>query len=149
MRYFYWEPGVSVADFGPDRRSRAEAVLASATIRKLLGASAGDGFAFQKEDEAKPMVTFQQVRDFQVLAVDEAQAAKVVVAAYEAQESAKGEATAHLDQGLRVRRVGLGERLVYSIHVERNGDERFSRPFMFVVDAQSGEVIDERQAWIE
>lgn len=182
MRYFHWEPAVSVAELGADPRARAEAVLASPTIREVLGAVAGDGFVFEKSDEAKHMVTFRQTRAFRGqavivdgayatvelagdtglvylgtgfqagvtltdadLAVDEAQAGRLAVAAYEAAEKFKGKVTPHRDPGLRVQ----GSRLVYAIHVQRAEGEGHPRPFMFVVDAQRGEVVDRRQSWIE
>jgi hypothetical protein len=187
MRYFFWEPAASVADLGADGRARAEAVLASPTVRELLGAAAGDGFTFERHDAAKHMFTFRQTREFRgravivdgayatvelaedtglvylgtgfqaglvladgPLTVDEAQAEKIAAAAYEAQEKFAGKATPHRDPGLRVQQVrGMGPRLVYSIHVERAEGEAFSRPFMFVVDAQSGEVVHHSQSWIE
>lgn len=187
MRYYYWDPGVSVAELGTDRRSRAEAVLASATVRDLLGAAAGDGFVYERSDEKKPMATFRQTRDVRGqhvivdgayasveleeetrliyigtgfvagvtlpdgdLTVDEARAEAIAVAAYSAQEKSPGKATPHQDSGLRVKGVrGTGMRLVYPIHVERAEGEGHSRPFMFLVDAQRGEVVHQYQAWVE
>lgn len=59
-------------------------------------------------------------------------------------------ATEHLDPGLRVEKVAWrGDRLVFPIHVERVEDGGFSRPWMFYVDAQSGDVVKRYQAWIE
>lgn len=182
MKYFYWEPGVSVADLGADGQARAAAVLASTTVRELLGAGVGDGFVFRDRDAKKPMFTFRQTREFRgqavivegafatveltddtglvyigtgfqagivladrPLTVDEAQAEKIAAAAYEAQEKFAGKATPHIDPGLRVD----DGRLVYSIHVERAEGEGHGRPFMFEVDAQTGEVVRHRQAWIE
>jgi hypothetical protein len=186
MRYFYWEPGVPVTEFGADERSRAEAVLASDTVRALIGAAAGDGFVFEKSDEKKGMVTFRQTRDFRGqavivdgayatveltgdtslvylgtgfragltppdrdLEVDEAQAEKIATAAYAAAEGFAGKATTHLDPGLRVHRLSTGAtHLAYAIHVERAAGEGHPRPTMFIVDAQSGMVIDQHQAWM-
>lgn len=94
MRYFYWEPGAEVADFGEDARARAEAVLASPSIRELLGADAEDGFVFQKFDEARQMVTFRQTRAFRGQQV-------VVAEAFATVELAGGTALVYLGTGFR------------------------------------------------
>lgn len=94
MRYFYWEPGVEVADFGGDARARAEAVLASPSIRELLGAEAEDGFVFQKFDAARQMVTFRQTRAFRGQQV-------VVAEAFATVELAGGTALVYLGTGFR------------------------------------------------
>lgn len=83
------------------------------------------------------------------LAVDEARAGTIALAAYEAQEKFAGKVTPHLDPGLRVQDVrNSGWHLVYEIHVERAAGQGHPRPFMFVVDAQSGAVVRSYQAWV-
>lgn len=180
MRYFYWEPGVSVADLGADGRARAAAVLASATVREKLGARPGDDFVVRDHDAEKHMFTFRQTREFRgqpvivadafasveltndtelvyigtgfqagialadaPLTIDEAQAATIAAAAYEAKEKVAGETSLPVDAGLRVE----GSRLVRAIHVKSAEDG--SRPFVFVVDAQNGDVVRYRPAWRE
>lgn len=183
MAYFYWEPGVVVP--GSDPLARAQAVLATARMRQLLGAGPDDGFVFSSRDDKKGMLTFQQTyawggRDVVVegayatvqleggdklvyvgtgfkkgvtlgkepLVVDEAKAGPIAEKEYEALEKARGKVTPHLAQGLRVHPIpGKGFILGYAIHVERadNG----SRPYMLVVDAQVGKVVDSRTSWVE
>jgi hypothetical protein len=80
--------------------------------------------------------------------VDEAKAGPIAEQEYERIEKAKGKVTPHLDPGLRVHAVaGKGLVLGYAIHVERA--DQGMRPYMIVVDAQTGKAVDSRRSWVE
>ncbi|MBK6516016.1 MAG: hypothetical protein IPG04_18440 [Polyangiaceae bacterium] len=82
------------------------------------------------------------------LVVDEAKAGPIAEQEYERIEKAKGKVTPHLDPGLRVHAVaGKGLILGYAIHVERA--DQGMRPYMIVVDAQTGKAVDSRRSWVE
>lgn len=92
MRYFYWEPTVDVP--GTDAQARAASVLASTTLRELLGVGPSDGFAFRSHDDKTHMYTFRQTLNWQGQTL-------VVEGAY---------ATVQLEQDTKLQYVGTGFR---------------------------------------
>jgi len=185
MRYYTWDPPVAVP--GATVEKRAEQVLASATLRKLLGMDpAKDGFrhlatakdgkvtyiqtlAWQGQtipvhramatvaivDGAKLAYVGTGFRkgialDAAKLTVDQQQAGVIAAAEYERIEKAPGKVTPHRHPGLYVYRAAGGVHLPgYDIHVERKDGEGHGRPYLILVNAQTGKVVRSQKSWVE
>ncbi|MBW2452883.1 MAG: protein phosphatase 2C family protein [Deltaproteobacteria bacterium] len=185
MRYYHWDPPVDVTGEGVVKR--AEQVLASGTIQKLLGVDpAKDGFRHYQTTKDHKVVFIQtltwkgktlpvhramatvELKDGKKLAyvgtgfqrgislsndeltVDEQEAAAIAAKEYERLEQAPGKVTAHRHPGLNVYRALGGIHLPgYDIHVERADTGGHSRPYLILVNAQTGQVVRSKKSWVE
>ncbi len=87
--------------------------------------------------------------------IDEARAADIATKDYAGRENVQAVSSPHRDPGLKIHRVRgnaavKGDALGYQIHVEAKVEKgRFSRPFLYLIDAFTGEVLTRAQAWTE
>lgn len=185
MRYFHWAPPVDVA--GEGVVERAEQVLASGRMRKLLGVDpAKDGFRHYQTTKDHKVVFIQtltwqgktlpvhramatvELKDGKQLVyvgtgfrsgislsndelkVDEKEAGTIAAKEYERLEQAPGKVTPHRHPGLNVYRALGGVHLPgYDIHVERADTGGHNRPYLILVNAQTGQVVRSKKSWVE
>ncbi len=87
--------------------------------------------------------------------IDEARAADIATKDYAGREKVQAVSSPHRDPGPKIHRVrgnarAEGDALGYQIYVEAKAEKgRFSRPFLYLIDALSGEVLTRSQAWTE